>query len=187
MTEEVINITPSSARIAKVAQLIDKIIEHQGVERITDGIRYFELDSPTDIFKWAIEQGHLLHGSPTLFERVEPRQAQDTTRPEGNKNAVYMSNHPEAAMAKTFLGNAAGGYRISKNDDGQTLGLEVYVADLSLLNTVGYMYILDGIACEEMAGGDYLSYKPVAPLAIIKFSLQDFSYPIVEREVGKGF
>lgn len=164
----------------------EQILLHQlkiseALEEKLNNITYFSMDNPVILFEWAVENGYLLHGSPKLFHTLEPRQASDTKRPLGSLNAVYMSKNPLTSMAKTLLGNSRSGYRFERDRSGKLLYYDIYIDDLKKLNQEGYMYILDDKSSDDIADGDHVSYKPIKPLAIVKFKKSDFKLEIKEE------
>ncbi len=146
-----------------------------------NAITYYTMENPETLFDWAVENGYLLHGSPKLFPVIEPRQASDTKRPLGSLNAVYMSKNPLTSMTKTILGNSRSGYRFERDKSGKLIYYNIYIDDLNKLNQEGYMYIVDSKVSDGIADGDHVSYKPVMPLAIVKFSRQNLKLNIQEN------
>ena len=60
---------------------------------------------------------------------------------------------------------------------------EFHVGNLEEIQKKGYIYLFDKeTQVDKETGGEFLSYKPIKPLAVIKIKRKDFRYPIKKIE-----
>jgi hypothetical protein len=170
----------NSERETKAEKLLHQIELAGGVEKERDGVKYFEVDSPTELFDWAVKNDLLLHGSPNLFKAIEPRLASDMHRPLGSLNAVYLSEFPDVSIAKTLIGESGGGYNFQRTKEGSYIA-DIYITDMSKMSQEGFMYIVDMEDVTQTQDRELVSFSPKTPLAIVRFTKDDSRYPIVER------
>lgn len=165
----------------KEKELYNKIEELGGKRMEMDGINYYQLDEPNILLGWAVKNGFLLHGSPKLFEDIEPRKANDTNRPLGSLLAVYLSRFVETAIVNVLIGNISGGYSFVRDKNGEIKSADVHVADLSKINENGFVYIVDDAVSKEVADGDMVAYNKIKPIVRVAINRKDFPLPILER------
>lgn len=125
-----------------------------------------------DKLKRALDLGYLLHGSPHLITRLEPRQAQDDAKTGGNQCGVYATTHPVFATWRGILHKGEScrtGW--SWNDN----GAKILFAEGQVELGDGYVYILprDSFQIVEGDSTEYVSYDPVTPIQVVKVTRQD--------------
>ncbi len=169
-------------------------IKRVGLERnVEEGFEFYDVRNPQTFLEWACVNGFVFHGSARrIAGDLLPSQANDEAKESGNRNAVYMTKTPPLVMFTALAGGRDVGVRRNKvfleiTGEGEVkypkppefgVGRPEEVAD------EGYVYIFDEKSqVAEKVNGEYLSYEPIKPLAVIRIKKTDFGFPIVKIEI----
>jgi hypothetical protein len=142
------------------------------------GVEVCAVQAPVQLLHWCTEHGFLLHGSPRLLKTLDPRQPRDLSKPEGSRTAVYMSDDPALSMYSAIAVGDRGGYQVYRGRGATYLTLDFYVRYRSNIADHGYIYVISREPHLELVDGDYLSDRPVMPVACLIFRQTDFPYTI---------
>ncbi len=118
----------------------------------------------------AVEQGHLLHGSPTRVPILCPRPANDTEKQGGNQTAVYATRNVLVAVLAGLLHRKPG--RSCTRWRGSRTQMNAWGENVELSD--GYVYILPPdtfrVVCtnDGEESNEYASPVAVEPLEIVE-------------------
>lgn len=173
--------TESPAAILDALTAMGAKVEQAG------SIEVLTADDPEALLDWAVSHQYVLHGTTRLIEGdFEPRTANDSAKESGNRTAIYMVDIPPIAMFKALTGGVNGdrtthmGCRAITDEQGNRSYSEVSFATTApeLVAGQGFVYVFDADDADEHTGGEFLAYKPIRPLAVIKILREQFKYPI---------
>ena len=119
----------------------------------------------------ALEQGYLLHGSPHILTRLEPRQAHDEETESGNLVAVYATKNLTVALFKGLIHGKGESYRTGwtwRDSEKRLFGENIELGD-------GYVYILNPEKFQPSAEDDAESFSlvPATPIQVVEVTYQD--------------
>jgi hypothetical protein len=120
-----------------------------------------------------VAQGYVLHGSKSMNQMLEPRQARDTNRDRvsGQSFAIYATDHVEIPLFMALKDRKDPNVRSMRSGYNGTGGkFHLYGENTTL--TPGFVYVLprDTFEVESDGNGDeeLISRVPVTPVAIIR-------------------
>lgn len=171
-------------------QLLVQIRERRGKRVAEDGFKYYEIENPEDLLNWCVVNGYIFHGtSRKIRGELKPQPGRDLVKESGSRLAVYMTHNPALALFCSLSGgmHIKGGRQnecYMNIEDGKVSYSKLIfkVGELEKVVKEGYVYIFDKAQSDEYVNGEYLSYKPIKPLAVIKIKRADFKYPIHKIE-----
>ncbi|MFH1727929.1 MAG: DUF364 domain-containing protein [Pseudomonadota bacterium] len=148
----------------------------------------YSLDNLEVFLKKISNKGFIFHGSTRLIGgKLKPKISNDLEKESGNRKAVYMTSTPQVAHFCSFISGKAVGLSVHKTsrsfDLHKNKEFENSIFSVEYLNKLaisGFIYIFHVTQADEYCNGEYLSYKPIEPLATIKTSLKDFNHKIRE-------
>lgn len=170
---------------ALVKQVVSRIYDMGGLGKKEGEVIFYRFDDPEAFLNWSVVHGFLLHGSTRkIFEDLVPYHAIDKIKESGNRKAVYITKSPAVAMFCALTGGVEGLER--RHTSHMTIENERVIYDsmyfgvnkTDLVTTGGYVYILGGYQIDEEINSEFMSYKPVIPLAIIKIDRKNFPYEL---------
>jgi hypothetical protein len=165
----------------------DKIKEYGSECQFDSGFEYFDVRNLNKILEWATINGYVMHGTTKQIpEELIPKKANDSKKESGNREAVYMTNNPLLAEFTALTGGKNVGGRqnrcfmtINKGRVCYPQEPEFSVGKPEAVAAEGYIYVLDkATQVDEEVSGEYLAYRPIKPLAVIRMKCEDFKYPI---------
>jgi len=137
--------------------------------------------------KKALRYGFLLHGSPHLFEMLEPRSAHDDFTEGGNQTAVYTTDFLVGAVFKALIHRKGSSCHTgwSWNEVGGDKILRLFGENIELAD--GYVYVLDSTGFQPVPGTPYqdesFSLTPQYPITIVPVTIND----LLELQNQEGF
>lgn len=177
----------------KKRKLETKLSEEGAEQKSDNGFKFVEVSNPQSLLEWATVNGYAMHGSTRQIRgELVPQQAHDLVKESGNREAVYMTRNPLLAEFTALTGgkNIDGRQNrcFLKIKDGKVAypqKPEFHVGKPEEVEDEGYVYLFDKeTQVDEEVGGEFLSYKPVKPLVVVKVRREDFKYPIEKIEDG---
>jgi len=171
---------------ARSLQLLDAAQELGAKCDLVDDLDIYGVDEPEQLLEWAADNSYLLHGSSRLITGAfNPQLANDSTKESGNRTALYMTDIPAISMFKALTGGVDGrgttnhGAGLTVKDGKRTYhDMHFATSKPDLIAEEGYVYVFDETAADEHVYGEYLTYKPVKPIAAIKIKRKQFKHPI---------
>ena len=130
------------------------------------------------------KQQYVFHGTGTIIEEFEPRQAYNKNIPDG-KPAVWATPVLNYAIFNALFNkiNCPRGYtaRVNKlNSDNLTYEATKESLDQINENTKGCIYVFNRSDFEQKNMSEWISYKKVKPIKMFEISRKDFPLPIKE-------
>ena len=118
--------------------------------------------------KNALGQGYLLHGSPHLLERIEPRQAHDINNREGGcERGVYAESHDVRVPIVMSLFHPIDPYVHAFCKYSDTGGI-FRIAGQNITLLPGYVYILPSASFTSITdSSEAVSYVSVKPINVV--------------------
>lgn len=170
-----------------VLKILDEVYKSDYV-KVKDGdVFVYEIKNVESLLNWAVTNDYLLHGSTRLIkESLKPYQANDKIKESGNRKAVYVTRVPAVAMFCALTGGVDGLERRHRShikiDDRVIRYSEMYfgVNDIKEVRNAGYIYILGKWQVDEEINGEFLAYKEIDPMLILKIPRNSFNFIINE-------
>lgn len=167
-------------KLIKLAQETDAHVE------IGSGLEVLEVNEPEEFLGKMVAEGFVLHGTTRLVTgEFTPTLAHDHVKESGNREAVYLTDVPAIAMFKSLTGGVEGKRRTEHGavrhiEDGVTSYTNLHFGTSSPddIAGLGYVYVFSHDAVDEYIHGEYLAYKPIKPLGVVRVSREQFLYPI---------
>lgn len=132
---------------------------------------------------------YVFHGSEHTVEEFEPRQAytivDGRSIPDGEP-AIFASPFSDYAIFKSIVNktNCPKGFRSGcsyKNDQLEFTATEETLSQLSS-NSRGFVYVFNRSDFQERSPSEWVCYKKVKPVEVIKVQWSDFTVPIRKIE-----
>jgi|GEM_PF-1963744 len=170
----------------KTLRLI-KLLFRSGCKQIKDGDFIFHSSKSTEkLLNKIVSDGYLLHGSSRkICGELLPSQARDLIKESGNRKAIYITKVPAVAM---FCALTGGNDRIRHRKNISHMKMKRELIEYSDMffgvdrpeNVMdkGYVYVIGINQINEEVGGEFLSYNPVVPMAVIEIDRNDFVFEI---------
>lgn len=172
----------------EIANLSKAFIDQGASLEQDGGLEVYIADDPEALLDWAVANNYILHGSTRrITTDFTPQLADDSSKESGNRTAVYMVDIPPLAMFKALTGGIMGSYTTHHGSGAVTIDehgnrshpqVEFAISDPDIIAQEGYVYIFDAASSDEHLNGEFLSYKPIHPVAVIKINRHQFKYPI---------
>lgn len=167
-------------KLTKIVQDADASIE------LGTDLEMLEVKEPEELLGKIVAVGFVLHGTTRLIKgEFVPTLAHDGAKESGNREAVYLTDAPAIAMFKSLTGGVEGRRRTEHGavrhiEDGVITYTDLHFGTTSLEDVAeqGYVYVFGRDAVDEYIHGEFLAYKPIKPLAVVKVHREQFRYPI---------
>lgn len=167
---------------------LNKYINEWGKKVVDeDGFEYYVGEKPEELLNKLAVNGYIQHGSTLrITGSLEPHQGVNTSNESSRRTAIYMTNNPPTSLFAALTGGKADvgerNYASSMSImDGRIINKDLIFQAEHPENMAeeGYVYILDRVNEDiEFINGEFLSYEPLKPLAVIKIKRSDFPYQV---------